>query len=123
MRTRSLWHSFACSWRGIVYTFRTQRNLKIHAVISLAVIVIGLFLRLDALRWAVLILTMALVMAAELVNTAIESSVDLITESNQPLARVAKDAAAGAVFLSAIAAVIIGLLILGLPLWQRITAG
>jgi len=100
------------------YVIRTQRNAKIHLAITLAVIVLGLFLKLTAIQWAVLVVTIGLVLFAEMLNTVIESLVDLVSPDYHPLAKIAKDAAAGAVFILAIMAVIVGLLILGPPLWE-----
>ena len=76
----------------------------------------GLWLRLDAVRWAVLVLTISLVFFAEMVNTVVEVIVDLVTPEYHPLAKVAKDVSAGAVLVTAMAAVVVGLLILGPPL-------
>ena len=73
-------------------------------------------MRLDAVRWAVLVLTIALVFFAEMVNTVVEAIVDLVTPEYHPLAKVAKDVSAGAVLVTAMAAVVVGLLILGPPL-------
>ncbi len=80
----------------------------------------GLWLGLDATRWTVLILTIALVFFAELINTVIEITIDLVTTEYHPLAKAAKDTAAGAVLVTSMAAVAIGLLILGPPLLARL---
>src|SRR5271157_5556695 len=73
--------------------------------------------------WAVLLLTMATVWAAEFINTALEAVVDLASPQQHPLARVGKDVGAAAVLIAAATSIVIGLLILGPPLWQRISAG
>ncbi len=112
--------SFDWAWQGIVHAARTQRNFKIHLGISAAVIVVGLWVGVPARDWAILALTMGVVLAAEVMNTAVEALVDLASPSYHPLAKVAKDAAAGAVFLLAMAAVAVGLLILGPPLLTRL---
>ena len=114
--------SFGHAFRGWGYVIRTQRNAWIHAVITVAVFVVALWLRLPARDWAVLIVTTAMVWAAELFNTAIEAVVDLASPSKHPLAKVGKDVGAAAVLIAALAAVLIGLLILGPPLWTRIAA-
>ncbi len=113
----SLLHSFKYAFEGIWYVLRTQRNAKIHLGVTLAIILLGLFLRISNLHWAVLVVTIGLVFAAEMFNTVIELLVDLVSPNYHPLAKIAKDAAAGAVFILAIMAVIVGLLILGPPLW------
>ena len=120
MRAESVWHSFRYAFAGIWHTLKTQRNAKIHTAITVAVLLLGLWLRLPAPDWAVLALTIGVVFAAEIINTAIEAVVDLVAPEFQPLAKIAKDAAAGAVLVLAIAAVIVGLLILLPPLWRVI---
>ena len=112
--------SFRHAFEGWGFALRTQPNAWIHAVISLAVIALGLWLQLPARDWAVLFLTMALVLSAELINTAIEAILDLVSPDHHPLAKVGKDTAAGAVMISAIGAVLIGVLILGPPLLDKI---
>jgi diacylglycerol kinase len=118
VRAASLWQSFKYASAGLWYVFRTQRNAKIHSVFTLMVILLGLFLQLPLTQWAILVLTIGIVFFAEILNTVIEAIVDLVSPEFHSLAKVAKDAAAGAVFLMAIMAVIVGLLILGPPLWQ-----
>ena len=108
-----LLRSFGFALTGLRYAFRTQANFRIHIAISLAVIVIGLGVQLGPIEWAVLIVTMMLVLAAELMNTALEATLDRVSVEQHPLAKVAKDTAAGAVLLSAGGAVLVGLLILG----------
>ncbi len=117
MRATSLLHSFKYAFEGVWYVLRSQRNAKIHLGVTLAVLLLGLFLRVSVLHWAVLVVTVGLVFAAEMFNTVIEALVDLVSPDYHPLAKIAKDAAAGAVFILAIMAVIVGLLILGPPLW------
>ncbi len=99
---------------------RTQHNTWIHAIITLLVIGLGLWLHLPLRDWAVLILTFMAVWVAEFMNTAIEAVVDMTMPEVHPLAKVAKDVAAAAVLVGAIGAVLIGLLLLGPPLWQRL---
>ncbi|GLX69159.1 diacylglycerol kinase family protein [Paenibacillus glycanilyticus] len=109
---------FACS--GIVLAVRSQRHMKIHSVAAGIVVIIGAMLPLSRLDWAVLLLAIALVITLEMVNTAVESTVDLASPGIHPLAKAAKDVAAGAVLVATCFAVIIGLLILGPPLWHFI---
>ncbi len=120
----SFWSSrvaaFRYAFHGWSYVLRTQRNAWIHTVVALAVLITGLWLELPARDWAVLILTIALVFTAEFVNSAIEAVVDLASPEIHPLAKIGKDVGAAAVLVAAIASVLIGLLILGPPLWQKI---
>lgn len=115
-RTMSFGHAF----RGLWYVLRTQQNAWIHAFVTVTVIVLGLWLALPARDWAVLALTIAMVWMAETLNTAIEAVVDLASPAHHPLAKVGKDVGAAAVLIVAIVAVIVGLLILGPPLWEEI---
>ena len=112
--------SFRHAFRGWWYVLRTQRNAWIHGVVATAVLIVGSWLGLPARDWAVIILTIAMVFAAEFINTAIEAVVDLATSEHHPLAKVGKDVGAAAVLIAALAAVLVGLLILGPPLWQKI---
>jgi len=105
--------SFGFALAGLRYAFQTQANVRIHVAISLVVIALGLGVQLGPIEWAVLIVTMMIVLAAELVNTAIEATLDRVSVEQHPLAKVAKDTAAGAVLLSAVGAVLVGVLILG----------
>jgi diacylglycerol kinase (ATP) len=105
--------SFRYAFSGWWFVIRTQRNAWIHAVASVTVLLVASFLQLPIRDWAVLILTIAMVWTAEILNTAIEAVVDLSTPNHHPLARVGKDVGAAAVLIAAIAAVIIGLLIIG----------
>jgi diacylglycerol kinase (ATP) len=109
--------SFGHALQGWWYVVRTQQNAWIHVTISVVIIAISAWLRLNARDWAVIILAIAVVFMAEFLNTAIEVVVDLASPQKHPLAKVAKDVGAGAVLIAACAAVVIGLLILGPPLW------
>jgi diacylglycerol kinase len=112
--------SFRYAFAGWWYMLRTQRNAWIHAVISTAVFALGLWLGLGRVEWAIIILTMGLVWTTEFVNTALEALVDLASPDLHPLAKVGKDVAAAAVLVGAATAVVVGLLILGPPLWARV---
>lgn len=117
---RSRIRSFHYALQGWGYVLRTQRNAWIHSVIATAVFIVGLWLHLPARDWAVIILTAAFVFSAEFINTAIEAVVDLATVEHHPLAKIGKDVGAAAVLVAALAAVLIGLLILGPPLWGKV---
>lgn len=114
--------SFRYAFQGWGYVLRTQRNAWIHSAIATAVFIVGIWLQLPARDWAVIILTAALVFSAEFINTAIEAVVDLATEEHHPLAKIGKDVGAAAVLVAALAAVLIGLLILGPPLLQKLSS-
>ena len=120
MRNHTLIESFRHAFAGLWYALRTQRNTRIHMVIALLVIALGVWLGLSFTEWAVLVLTIGFVLVSEMLNTVAESLVDLITPDYHPHAKIVKDVAAGAVLLGAIIAVLVGLLILGPPLWSRI---
>ncbi len=110
--------SFGYAFAGLVYAIRTQRNLRVHLAIAALVILAGLILRVAAVEWAVLLLTIGFVISAELVNTVAELAVDLLTQEYHPMAKVAKDVGAAAVVVAALAAVGVGVAIFGPRLWQ-----
>jgi len=112
--------SFRHAFRGWFYALRTQRNAWIHSAIATIVFILGIWLRLSPLDWAIIILTIAMVFAAEFMNTAIEAVVDLASPETHPLAKIAKDVGAASVLVAALAAILIGLLILGPPLWAKL---
>lgn len=112
--------SFRHAFRGWHYVIRTQKNAWIHSAVATVVFLLGLWLRLPARDWAVIILTTAVVFAAEFMNTAIETVVDLASPDHHPLAKIGKDVGAAAVLVAALAAILIGLLILGPPLWTKL---
>ena len=113
--------AFRYAFAGWWHVIRTQRNAWIHAVISVAVFIVGFWLHLERLEWAMIIFAVALVWLAEFANTALESVVDLASPQRHPLAKVGKDVGAAGVLIAAIASVLIGLLVLGPPLWEKIT--
>lgn len=112
--------SFRYAGRGMRETWRTQRNLRVQVLVGLVIIALGWWLGVNSLQWAVLVLTMGLVLGLEMLNRAVEALGDAVTDEDHPLVGKAKDAGAGAVLMAAVAAVIVGLLILGPPLWQRL---
>jgi diacylglycerol kinase (ATP) len=116
----SRYRSFGHAFRGGWYVIRTQRNAWLHALITSLVVAIAFWLQLSAQDWAVLVLTIALVWSAEFFNTAIEAVVDLASPVQHPLAKTGKDVGAAAVLIAALAAILVGLLILGPPLWAKI---
>jgi diacylglycerol kinase (ATP) len=114
--------AFGHAFRGWWHVIRTQQNAWIHSVFAAVVVTMGLWLGLKPLDWAVIVLTIAMVFTAEFINTAIEAVVDLASPVHHPLAKVGKDVGAGAVLVAALAGIVIGLLILGPPLWARLTS-
>jgi len=117
-RSRAL--SFRYAFAGWWYVIRTQRNAWIHAVTSAVVVILAFWLRLSARDWAVIVLAIGLVWTSEFLNTALEAVVDLASPQHQHLARVGKDVGAAAVLIAALSSALIGFLILGPPLWQRL---
>lgn len=112
--------SIGYALRGWQYVLKTQRNAWIHSLAAATVILLSWWLEIPPRDWAVLILTIAMVFTAEFINTSIEAVVDLASPQKHPLAKVGKDVGAGAVLIAALAGVLIGLLILGPPLWVKL---
>lgn len=109
--------SFKYAWAGIVYGFRTQRNFRIHVAVCALAIGLSVFLRLGTVEISIIAITSGLVLTLELVNTAIESIVDLtVKQSYHELAKIAKDCAAGAVLVSALVALLVAATLLLPPL-------
>ena len=123
MRSRNIFESFRFAFSGLWYALRTQRNTRIHLTITAAVVVLGLFLGLSYVQWAVVTLTIGFVLVSEMLNTVAETLVDLISPGYHPLAKIVKDVTAGAVLLAAIVSIVVGLLVLGPPLWERFFGG
>lgn len=103
--------SFGYAFEGIFTCIRKERNMKIHCVMAVLVVAAGVILRLSLVEWCICLGLFGLVMALELVNTAVEAVVDLVTGEYHPLAKIAKDTAAGAVLIAAIMAAAAGLII------------
>lgn len=114
--------SFSYALAGWLYMLRHQKNTRIMSVASLVVIGLALWLQVDFAGLAMLVLAITMVWMGEFVNAAVEAVVNLITPDFHPMAKVAKDVASAAVLLGVVASVIIGLLILGPPLLQRLFA-
>lgn len=107
------WLSFRFAFQGWKVVLQTQPNARIHLVVSLIAILLGFLLKISLAEWAIIVLTIAFVWVAELINTSIEAVVDMVSPQPHPKAKIAKDIGAGAVLFSAIISVIIGLLIFG----------
>jgi diacylglycerol kinase (ATP) len=120
MRSRNILDSFRFAFSGLWYALRTQRNTRIHLIVAAVVIALGVWLNLSPSQWAVLTLTIGFVLVSEMLNTVAETLVDLVSPGYHPLAKTVKDVTAGAVLLTAIVSVIVGLLVLGAPLWEKV---
>ena len=103
-----LYRSFGYAFQGIFTCVRKERNMKIHCVAAVLVVIAGAILKISAIEWCICLALFGLVMALEHVNTAVEAVVDMVTEEYHPLAKIAKDTAAGAVLIAAIMAAIAG---------------
>ncbi|HLG64506.1 MAG TPA: diacylglycerol kinase family protein [Ktedonosporobacter sp.] len=109
---------FTYAFSGLWYALRTQRNARVHLAIALFAIIAGFLLRISSVEFAIIFVAIAGVFISEMFNTVMELCVDLASPEYHPLAKIAKDVAAGAVLLNAILAVIIGLFIFGPHLWE-----
>jgi diacylglycerol kinase (ATP) len=114
--------SFRYAFRGIRLLW-AEPNARIHLAITAAVVVLGLWLRVSASGWGLLLLAIGMVLAAEAFNTAIENLADRVQPEQDPLIARTKDLAAGAVLITAVAAAGVGLLVLGPPLLRRLLGG
>jgi diacylglycerol kinase (ATP) len=105
--------SLSYALAGWLYMLRRQKNTRLQAVASIAVMCLALWLQIDFVRWAILILTITIVWMAEFLNAAVEAVVNMASPEYHPMAKVGKDVAAAAVLLGVVAAIFVGLLILG----------
>ena len=115
---RSRLRAFQYAFSGWGYVLRTQRNAWIHSVISILVILLAFLLRISTRDWAIILLTICMVWMAEFINTSIEAIINLASPQIHPLAKIGKDVGAAAVLISALTSILVGLLILGPPLWK-----
>ncbi|HET6248377.1 MAG TPA: diacylglycerol kinase family protein [Tepidisphaeraceae bacterium] len=115
--------SFYFAFSGVGYLLRTQRNARIELAIGIAACGMAAWLRISRVEWALIVFTIALVLILEGLNTAIECAIDLASPQIHPKAKAAKDLAAGMVLIASIASVVVGLLILGPPLWMKFGFG
>lgn len=120
-RPQDIYKPFAVALNGIIFTFKTQRHMRFHLFVVLIVILLGLFVNLALREMLVLLFTISLVVVAEMFNSAIEATVDLVSPNYSPLAKFAKDIAAGAVLITTIIALVVGgLLIFGESRWDAL---
>ena len=106
-----LYKSFGYAFEGIFAGILGERNMKIHCFAAVCVVVAGVLFHISVTEWCICLVLFGLILSLELVNTAIEAVVDLVTEDKKPLAKLAKDTAAGAVLIAAVMAAMAGLLI------------
>lgn len=111
VKTKKLANSFKYAFQGLISSFKTERNMKIHILIMVLVIIAGIILKISAMDWIICTILFGIVISSELFNTAIETIVDMITPFRDPKAKLAKDISAGAVLVLAISSIIVGLII------------
>ena len=110
-KRKKLINSFKYAFRGIITALKKEQNMKIHFIIALCVIIAGIILKISTMEWLICLILIGLVISLELVNTALEQTVDIAMPEINEKAKIAKDVAAGAVLVSAIISAIIGLII------------
>ena len=121
MQQPPFWRSLGYAAEGILHTVRSQRNARIHVTVLLLVVLAGWAFRISRLEWALVVLVSGLVLALETLNSAVEAFVDMVQPDHHPLAKVVKDASAGAVLLAALTAALVGVLIFGPRVWHVVT--
>ena len=109
--TKNFWESFKYSINGVKYVFTTQRNIIIQLIFGILAVILGFVFKISLFEWLILSITIFLVLFAEFMNTAIETTIDLITEEYNEKAKIIKDVAAGAVLITALNSIIVGLII------------
>lgn len=119
---RKVLRSFRFAGQGIVDLFRYENNAKVHLLIAVLVLIAGLWIELSRVEWAILVTQIGLVWAAEAINTALEKLCDFVSPGIHPQIKAIKDMASGAVLILAVAAVVVGLLILGGRLLEILTS-
>ena len=118
---KTLLNSFAFAFKGIYYTFRSQRNFRIHAIALCLTVALGLYLGLSALEWCAVVFAIGFVLSAELFNTAIEKLGDKVAGGKQDrLVGTVKDISAGAVLIAAFTALTVGIIVLFIPLVKKL---
>lgn len=108
---KNFFRAFLYAWNGIRVSLKDQRNLKVQSLVALVTVGAGFYFNIASLEWCLILFSIALVLGLEMVNSAIENLVDLVTMERRPLAGKVKDIAAGAVLFASIIAVIIGIII------------
>jgi len=116
----SVINSFKFAFNGILFALKTQKNLHIHLFVALSVFILAIFLNVSNVELSIIILTIVMVIVVEVINTSIETVVDLVSPNYQPLAKQAKDLGAASVLIAAIGAIVVGIVVLGDDLITRI---
>jgi len=116
VKHRSLIKAFGYAFEGIAYSVRTQHNMRIHLVIAVCVLIISIFLRLTPLEWAIILICIGLVIMTEMLNTAIEAIVDLVSPEYHNLAKVSKDLGAGMVVIFASLSAVVGSIVFAIAI-------
>lgn len=111
MKNKNLIESFKNAISGILQTIRSERNMKIHILVLLSVLILSCLYKLTGIELLIILITIALVLICELFNTTVEKLIDLITDVYHPKAKIIKDAAAGAVLISAILSLMVAYII------------
>lgn len=111
MKIKKISDSFNNAIDGIIYTVRTQLNMKIHFTIAIIVLLLSLFFDFSKIEMLILFFTISLVIVLEMINTAIEATIDVIANYYHPLAKIAKNVSAGAVLIAAINSIVVGYLL------------
>lgn len=109
--------SFKHAWDGLKHAVSTQPNFGIHLALSSVAVLSGIFFHITVFEWLVILLTIAIGLVIELVNTAIESTVDLITSKRHPIAKIAKDTSAAAMLIYAVGAIVVACVIFLPKIW------
>lgn len=97
---KGILYNFVFSWQGLVYAYKHEKSMWIHAVLSLVTVILGLFLNLRGIEWLIIMIVLGAILSIELLNTGIESVVDMITHDFHELAKVAKDTGSAATFVA-----------------------
>jgi diacylglycerol kinase len=118
LKTRVM--AFQYAFSGLWMAFRTQKNTWIYLVVTVAVLFLSLVFQISSIEWAIITITIAFVWTSEIINTSIETIINLVSPDHHPLAKAAKDLGAAAVLVAAISSVFVGIFILGPPLWEII---
>ena len=103
---KGILYNFVFSWQGLVYAYKHEKSMWIHAVLSLITVMLGLFLHLRGIEWLIIMIVLGAILSIELLNTGIESVVDMITHDYHELAKVAKDTGSAATFVASTIGVI-----------------
>jgi len=108
---KRLINSFGYAFKGIITVYKTEQNILIHTIIALMVLGLSFYLKISKIEFLIIVLVIGLVIALEIINTALEYTIDMVMPNIHPMAKMAKDASSAAVLVMAITAVIVGLIV------------